>query len=228
MTVDPGSPSYNPNALKDYLAQLGVPYFYEEQTILQTAENLPYECSSICSFCSRMKRGRIYATARKNGYNLLALGQHLDDFVESFLMSLFFNGKLWSMKAHYENEEKDLRIIRPLVYAREKDMMAFAADNHLPIIAENCPSCFESPKERQKMKKLLAEQELAFPNLFNSLLSAIKPIISINKCQLSIKKLSEFALKMLQNDSKLYNDLIRNAKKLNGSDQDELILENLN
>jgi tRNA(Ile)-lysidine synthase TilS/MesJ len=104
VTVDPKTASYNPSSLKEYLAQLNVPYYYEEQGILQTAENLPYECASICSFCSRMKRGRIYHAARKYGYNVLALGQHLDDMAESFMMSLFYNGKLWSMKASYNNE----------------------------------------------------------------------------------------------------------------------------
>lgn len=59
------------------------------------------DCKSICSFCSRMKRGRLYAAARREGYNVLALGQHLDDLAESFLMSTFHNGRLRSMKAHY-------------------------------------------------------------------------------------------------------------------------------
>ncbi|CAF0979761.1 unnamed protein product, partial [Brachionus calyciflorus] len=150
VTVDPKTASYNPSSLKKYLAELNVPYFYEEQTILETAENLPYECASICSFCSRMKRGRIYHAARKNGYNVLALGQHLDDFTESFMMSIFFNGKLWSMKARYKNEDGDLRIIRPFVYVREKELRSFAEGNKLPVITENCPACFEAPKERQR------------------------------------------------------------------------------
>ena len=58
-------------------------------------------CSSICAFCSRMKRGRLYACARREGYNVLALGQHLDDLAESFLMGAFHNGFLRTMKAHY-------------------------------------------------------------------------------------------------------------------------------
>lgn len=69
-------------------------------------------CSSVCSFCSRLKRGRLYASARQGGYNVLALGQHLDDLAESFLMSTFHNGRLRSMKAHYYVQERDLRVIR--------------------------------------------------------------------------------------------------------------------
>lgn len=230
VTVDPKTPAYNPSSLKPYLAELGVPYFYEEQCIIDSAANLSYECASICSFCSRMKRGRIYETARKNGYNVLALGQHLDDFTEryimfkisayfqinnlfqivflSFMMSLFFNGKLWCMKAHYKNEEQDLRIIRPFVYVREKELRSFAESKCLPIIAENCPACFEAPKERQRVKQLLAQQELNFPNLFGSLLTAIKPIFSINKTQLSVKTLTEFAMRMVEDQPELYKQIV--------------------
>ena len=102
VTVDPGSTSYNPRPLIPYLKALGVPYYYEEQGIMRDAmEKGPEEVASICSFCSRMKRGRIYACARKYGYNVVALGQHLDDLAESFLMSVFHNGLLRTMKAAY-------------------------------------------------------------------------------------------------------------------------------
>ena len=68
--------------------------------ILEQATNLP-QCDSICSFCSRMKRGRLYSCARREHYNVLAMGQHLDDLAESFLMSIFHNGALRTMKANY-------------------------------------------------------------------------------------------------------------------------------
>lgn len=72
--------------------------------ILQKAESMGEDLSSICSFCSRMKRGRIYSCARREGYNVLALGQHLDDLAESFIMSTFHNGLLRTMKAAYTIE----------------------------------------------------------------------------------------------------------------------------
>ncbi|XP_076446986.1 uncharacterized protein LOC143284202 [Babylonia areolata] len=181
VTVDPQTPSYDPSPLKQVLADLGVPYFYESQCIMETAVNLPYECASICSFCSRMKRGRIYAAARREGYNVLALGQHLDDLAESFMMSLFHNGSLRTMKAHYTVQGGDLRVIRPFVYVREKDLRNFAEKNGLPVIAENCPACFEAPKERHRTKQLLASQEVLFPRLYSSILSAIKPVMSISR-----------------------------------------------
>jgi len=84
-----------------------------------------------------------------------------------------------TMKAHYTNEEGDIRIIRPFVSTRERDIAAFAADKQLPVIAENCPACFSAPKERARMKQLLAAQEHLFPNIYNSLRSAIQPLMAI-------------------------------------------------
>jgi len=178
-TVDPGSVAYNPRPLIPYLQALGVHYLFEEQPILETASQL--ECKSICSFCSRMKRGRLYSAARREGYNVLALGQHLDDLAESFLMSTFHNGRLRSMKAHYYIRERDLRVIRPFVYVRERSLRQFAESRHLPVIPENCPACFEAPKERYRTKQLLAQQEVLFPRMFLSLKAALKPLISFNK-----------------------------------------------
>jgi tRNA(Ile)-lysidine synthase TilS/MesJ len=109
-----------------------------------------------------------------------------------------------------------LRIIRPFVYVREKDLRNFAEQNKLPIIAENCPACFEAPKERQRMKQILAQQELNFPCLFNSLLSAIKPILSIDRCKLSIKMLSEYSMHLIRKNETVYKEMLDN---LNSSTQ---------
>ena len=84
-------------------------------------------------------------------------------------MAAFHNSQLFTMKANYWNKEKDLRIIRPLVYVRETETRKFAEGNKLPIIPENCPACFSEPKERNRMKQLLAQQEILHPNIFHSL-----------------------------------------------------------
>ena len=102
-TVDPQTPdTFDPSPLKIYMKNLGLPYFYLSEPIMERAKE--EECKSICSYCSRMKRGILYTCARKNGYNVLALGQHLDDLAESFLMSIFHNGLLRTMKANYTIE----------------------------------------------------------------------------------------------------------------------------
>jgi tRNA 2-thiocytidine biosynthesis protein TtcA len=119
----------------------------------------------------------MYNTARKNRFNVIALAQHLDDLAESFLMSAFHGGKLKTMKAHYVNDDGDLRIIRPLVYARERLTRDFAQNNKLPVIPDSCPACFSTPTQRQHMKELLAAEETQNRLLFKSLLSTIKPLM---------------------------------------------------
>ena len=102
-----------------------------------------------------MKRGIIYSTARKHGYNVVAMGQHLDDMAESFMMSFWLNGKLRTQKACYTVDEGDLRFIRPFVWVREADLKQFALEKKLPVISgtvialiqfvcvvSHLPSCF--------------------------------------------------------------------------------------
>lgn len=179
-TVDPGADGFDPSPLIPYCAKLGLPYFYEKHPLLEIAEPCMAKEGnrvSICSFCSRMKRGVLYATARREGYNVLAMAQHLDDLAESFLMSAMHNGALRSMKAHYTIDAQDLRVIRPLAYVREHEAEAFSESVRLPIVSETCPACFEAPKERYRIKCLLATQEALFPTLFQSLLRTMLPLL---------------------------------------------------
>lgn len=178
VTVDPLIEGFDPSPLKAYLAELDIPYFYRQQAIMQQAEE-SMDGDSFCSFCSRIKRGILYTTARENGYNILALAQHLDDLAESFLMSAFNNGKLQTMKANYVISQGDLRVIRPLVYARETLTRSFADKAELPVIADSCPACFSMPTQREHIKQLLAAEEKHNPGLFNSLIKTITPLMSI-------------------------------------------------
>lgn len=176
VTVDPQSEVFDPSVLIPYLKELNVPYFYRSEPILKLAEK-HMNNKSFCAFCSRMKRGIIYTTARNEQYNVIAMAQHLDDLAESFMMSAFHGGKLNTMKAHYQIDAGDLRVIRPLVYARERQTRAFAEEASLPIIPENCPACFEMPTQRHHFKNLLGEEEKSNPALHKSLLSAMRPLM---------------------------------------------------
>ena len=176
-TVDPQTPEYDPSVLKAYLAQLGVPYFYESHGIIEQAA-CSLQKDSICSFCSRMKRGILYSTCKRHGYGVLALGQHLDDQAESLLMSCFHNGQLRTMKANYTARDHGVRVIRPITYCREQLMRDFAQIRSLPVITENCPGCFEAPKERARIKMVLAQQEQIFPDLYGKLLKAMLPLMA--------------------------------------------------
>lgn len=176
MTVDPQVEGFDPFVLKAYMANLGVPYFYQPSAIEERAKEQMGK-DSFCAFCSRIKRGVMYRTARDEGYNVLALAQHLDDLAESFLMSAFHGGQLRTMKAHYKNDNDDVRIIRPLVYVRESQTASFALEANLPVILDSCPACFNMPTQRQRMKELLANEEASNKGLFKSLLTTLKPIM---------------------------------------------------
>jgi len=119
----------------------------------------------------------MYSTARREGYNVLALAQHLDDLAESFMMSAFHQGQLRTMKAHYLNDDGDIRIIRPLVYVRERQTADFAREARLPIIPDSCPACFSMPTQREHMKALLHAEERQYKNLYKNLLSAMRPLM---------------------------------------------------
>ena len=155
MTVDPMVNEYKPQPLIPYMKSLGVPYWIESDAIVERAKECMIK-NSICSFCSRMKRGMIYECARREGYNVIAMGQHLDDLAESFVMSSFHNGVLRTMKANYTIDAGDLRVIRPLVTCRESLFREFSNKNNLPVIPDNCPACFSAPKERHRIKLMLA------------------------------------------------------------------------
>ncbi len=250
VTVDPGTDAFDPSPLIPYMKKLGVPFFYEDQNkIFVWAEHK--NPSSICAFCARMKRGRLYACARREGYNVLALGQHLDDLAESFLMGAFMNGSLQAMKAIYETKEganKDtmpivgatgkkyfsidtgsvekksfesdeiatenytaaaIRVVRPLAYVREHETKEFARLVHLPVINENCPACFEAPKERKRVKKLLAQQESLFPATFKNLRRALIPLMS----EETMTSLHEFSAGKLQSGPMHWGGLHGKTKK---------------
>eukprot|EP01064_Diplonema_japonicum_P028758 TRINITY_DN4497_c0_g2_i11.p1 TRINITY_DN4497_c0_g2~~TRINITY_DN4497_c0_g2_i11.p1 ORF type:complete len:983 (+),score=251.36 TRINITY_DN4497_c0_g2_i11:46-2994(+) len=181
-TVNPMTPEYDPTPLVKYVTGLGVEYAMLSQPLIDLAkEKMGEKRPSICSFCSRMKRGMLYSHMRKEGYNVLALGQHSDDLVESFVMSLFHNGMLTTMKANYTIQQGDVRVIRPLVLVRERMTAQIAKENNLPLIQDNCPACFAAPKERHRIKVLLSGQEAEFPSLFPTIMKAIKPLIAISE-----------------------------------------------
>jgi len=182
MTVDPEIEGFDPEPLKAYVTGLGLPYFYESHAIAEQAES-QMKNNSFCSFCSRMKRGIMYSTCRRENYNVLALAQHLDDLAESFLMSAFHGGQLRTMKANYTNQDGDVRIIRPMVYVRERQTADFAKNAEFPVIPDSCPACFSMPTERQHMKELLSAEESHNKGLFSSLLTAIKPLLSKNSAE---------------------------------------------
>lgn len=177
ITVDPQIPGFEPRPLTAYYEALEIAWHYESQPLLEQAQT-HMDGDSFCAYCARMKRGILYRRCRKQGFNVLALGQHLDDLAESLMMSMFHGGQLRTMKAHYRIDAGDLRVIRPLVYCRERQTRAYAEAAALPVVPDSCPACFEQPTQRAYFKALLAREESANPRLFGNLLSAMRPLLT--------------------------------------------------
>lgn len=179
-TIDPMTPSFDPSPLIPYIKSLGLKYHYIRDNIVERANKSGKNgetVSSLCAFCARMKRGNLYSCARKNNCNKLVLAQHLDDCAESFMMSVMHNGFLRTMKANYRINAGDLAVIRPMVYCRESLMTHFARNANLPVINENCPACFEEPKERARIKKLLSREESLYPNFYDNIRRSLIPLM---------------------------------------------------
>jgi tRNA(Ile)-lysidine synthase TilS/MesJ len=175
-TVDPQTDSFDPSPLIPYVQSLGITYHYLSEPIVELAKT-KLQGDSLCAFCSRFKRGLLYACCRNFKYNKLILAQHLDDLAESFMMSALHNGQIRTMKANYTIEAGDIRVIRPFIYVRESMTRDFSQESNLPIINENCPACFEQPKERARMKKLLMQEESMIPALYYNLRRAFIPLL---------------------------------------------------
>ena len=172
--------------------------------------------SSLCAFCARMKRGNLYSCARRNNCNKLVLAQHLDDLAESFMMSVMHNGFLRTMKANYKINAGDLSVIRPFAYCRESLMTEFAKSANLPIINENCPACFEEPKERARMKKLLSKEEALYPSFYDNIKRAMLPLMHDDATAIMRSYTEEAIAKSRKGIKKKPSDFKKNDIRVNG------------
>ncbi|CAK9819256.1 tRNA-cytidine(32) 2-sulfurtransferase [Anthophora plagiata] len=186
---------FDPLQLMSYLKALDVSYFYEEQSNelpkCNSGESQPEEpvdASGACSFCNRTTRAQLYAIAKRHNYNVLALGQHLDDLTEGFLVSVFHDGKLKTMKAHYYIRRQDLRVIRPFVYVREKALRQFAESKKLLASRETGSS--DLPEKQKQSKELMLQQERTYPRLYWSLRTALRPLIDAYGNQMDLDLVS--------------------------------------
>lgn len=123
-----------------------------------------------CSLCANMRRGLLNSSAKSLGCNKVALGHHKDDFIETFLMSLFFEGRLSTFKPKSYLSRMDLTVIRPLIYCDESEIIRVSKD--YPILINPCPA--DKHTERERAKKILAELDNIYPNarekVFNALI----------------------------------------------------------
>lgn len=129
---------------------------------------------SYCSMCSRLRRGILYTAAERLGLNKLALGHHRDDSLETFLMNLFFSGKLQAMPAKYRSDDGRFEVIRPLIESAEADIAALAAKLELPILP--CNLCGSQQSQRDAMSRMLADMEAVNPNVRQVMLNALRNV----------------------------------------------------
>ena len=180
VTIDYGM-GENLETLKAHCRDHDIPHEVIKTDIYETAKEKIRENSSYCSFFSRMRRGALYRVAQEKGFETVALGHHLDDAVESFFMNFLYNGSLRSMPPVYR-AGNGLRVIRPLIMTRERQLRDFALKNEIPTITdEACPAMrfdVKYPHARAKAKEMLLKLEEENPKLFVSLKAAFTNIHS--------------------------------------------------
>ena len=175
VNMDQKQPGFPEEVLPNYLTNLGVPFqIVSQDTYSVVLEKTP-EGKSTCSLCSRMRRGKLYATAAELGCNKLALGHHRDDIIETFLLNVFFGGKLEAMPVKYRTDDDKFVVIRPLAFCKEVDIEAFATEMDYPIIP--CNLCGSQPNlQRQNMKKMLKDWEKIYPDRSAVIFNALKNV----------------------------------------------------
>jgi tRNA 2-thiocytidine biosynthesis protein TtcA len=173
--LDQAQPGYDGSGLRAYLEASGQRFeILREDTYSVVTAHLP-ETATYCSLCSRLRRGILYTTAARLGANKVALGHHRDDSLETFLLNLFYGGKLQAMPASYRTDDGRFEVIRPLVECAEADIAAFAAELAFPIIPCNlCGS--QDGLKRDAMTRLLAELERDHPHVRSVMLNALRNI----------------------------------------------------
>ena len=172
VNLDQKHPGYPAHVLPDYLKSLGIEYLIAEQDTYAVVKRLIPEGKTMCSLCSRLRRGVLYRLAGELGATRIALGHHRDDILETFFLNLFFGGKLKAMPPKLGSDDGKHVVIRPLAYAKERDLARYAEVRAFPIIP--CDLCGSQDQlQRKQVKQMLRQWEKEFPGrvetIFNSL-----------------------------------------------------------
>ena len=173
--LDQKHPGYPAHILPDYLTGLGVPFQIAEQDTYSTVKRLIPEGKTMCSLCSRLRRGVIYRVAAEVGATKIALGHHRDDIVNTLFLNMFFGGKMKAMSPKLVSDDGRHIVIRPLAYVEEADLEAYAAYKQFPIIS--CDLCGSQDNlQRQQVKLMLKDWERKFPGRIDSIFRSLQNI----------------------------------------------------
>jgi tRNA 2-thiocytidine biosynthesis protein TtcA len=187
-TLDQQQPGWDDIQLRKWLENAKIPYtILSRDTYSIVKEKIP-ENKTYCSLCSRLRRGIIYRFARENGYDTVALGHHRDDLIETFLMSVFYNGQIKSMPPKLRTDDGKHLVIRPLALCQESDIIAFAKHMEYPIIP--CNLCgTQTGLTRMRVKSLIKHLATENPKVPSNLLRALS---NVRPSQLMDKALWDF------------------------------------
>ena len=175
VNLDQKQPGFPAHVLPEYLTRLGVPFRIEEQDTYKTVKRLIPEGKTMCSLCSRLRRGVLYRVAGELGATRIALGHHRDDILETFLLNLFYSGQLKAMPPKLRSDDGRHVVIRPLAYCEERDLAAYAKLKQFPIIP--CTLCGSQENlKRNEMKGLLREWETRYPGRVETMLNSLKHV----------------------------------------------------
>jgi tRNA 2-thiocytidine biosynthesis protein TtcA len=173
VTVDSGYTGYRHDLISRTCEERGWEYRVEHTGIGETIEDLLDASDTPCSLCARFRRGVLYRIAADVGATKIALGHHLDDFIETLLLNLFFAGSLKAMPARLVSDDGKHVVIRPLVYTTESEARAYAKASGLPVVGCCCPACGDLSLQRQRVKRLIADLEVEHPEIRSSMIRAL-------------------------------------------------------
>ncbi len=171
ITIDMGLPGMDFALVEDFCARLGVPYRRVPTQIGPIIFEYRKE-KNPCSMCAKMRRGALNQALLEQGFHKVALGHHYDDAVETFLMSLLFEGRLSCFQPVTYLDRSGVTQIRPMLYLTESMVRNFAAEQQLPVVHNVCPS--DKHTKRQEIKDLIVTLSATYPDLKNRVFGAMQ------------------------------------------------------
>jgi len=172
VNLDQGHPGFPKDTLPNYLRQRGVKFHIETQDTYSIVKRVIPEGKTMCSLCSRLRRGIIYRLASELGATKIALGHHRDDILQTFFLNLFFGGSLKSMPPKLVSDDGRHIVIRPLAYCEESDLQRWAELQEFPIIP--CDLCGSQENlQRQQIKRMLQEWDRQTPGRTATMFQAL-------------------------------------------------------
>ena len=176
VNLDQKQPGFPEHILPEYLAKLGVPFHIENQDTYSIVKRVIPEGKTLCSLCSRLRRGILYRVAGELGATKIALGHHRDDMLQTFFLNMFFAAKLKGMPPKLVSDDGKNIVIRPMAYVPEKDLSRWAAVQDFPIIP--CTLCGSQENlQRKQVGNMLREWDKKFPGRVENMFAALQNIV---------------------------------------------------